>query len=144
MAYYLLLYKGIFKKGAEMKKVMFLLVFVPFILVNIYGCWFLVGGAVGAAGAYIVSKDTVQGETDKSYDELWNAALIVSRMRGTIKQEDKARGYLELEADSSQVWIRLIRLTRATTRLKIKARKYNLPNINLAQDIFVKIMEQAR
>lgn len=127
-----------------MKKLIFLLLFVPFVLTNIYGCWFLVGGAVGAAGVYAISKDTVQGETDKSYDSLWDAALTVSRYRGVIKQEDYSRGYIQLEADASRVYIRLIRLTQATMRLRVSARKHRLPNINLAQDIFVKIMEEAR
>lgn len=126
-----------------MKKLIFLLIFVPFVLTNIYGCWFLVGGAVGAAGAYIVSKDTVQGHTDKSYDSLWDAALTVSRYRGVIKQEDYSRGYIQLESDANRIYIRLIRLTQATTTLRVKARKHRLPNLSLAQDIFVKIIEEA-
>lgn len=141
-----LFYRIIFKKGTAMKKKIFYLCLIPLISVNILGCLgaFVIGGAAGALGAYYVSKDTLQGETDKPYDHLWNAALMVSRIRGNIKQEDNTRGYIELEADSSRVWIRLIRLTRSTTRLRISARKYHLPNIELAQDIFVKIIEQAR
>jgi hypothetical protein len=127
-----------------MKKIIFFLLIVPLVLMNLYGCWFIVGGAVGAAGAYVVSKDTVQGDTDKPYDSLWNAALTVSKFRGTIKQEDYPGGYIELEADSTRVYIRLIRLTQATTRFKVKARKYHLPNLSLAQDLFVKIMQQAQ
>lgn len=127
-----------------MKKIIFFLFFVPFILVNIYGCWFLVGGAVGAAGAYVVGKDTVQADTDSSYDKLWDSALSVGKIRGSIKHQDYAKGYLELEADSSQVWIRLVRLTRATTRLRVQSRKHHLPNLSLAQDILIKIIEQAK
>lgn len=128
-----------------MKKTIFFSLLVPFILVNILGCVpLIIGGAAGALGAYVISKDTIQGETDKPYDSLWNAAVNVSRIRGTIKQEDSRRGYIELEAGSSKVQIRLIRLTRATTRLRISSRKYHLPDLNLAQDIFVKIMEEAK
>jgi hypothetical protein len=68
---------------------------------------------------------------------------MVSKFRGIIKQEDYTQGYIELEASSSRVWIRLIRLTQATTRLRISARKFRLPNFSLAQDLFVRIMEQA-
>jgi hypothetical protein len=143
-AYRHLFYKGIFKKGAEMIKTVIFLLFVPFILLNISGCWFIVGGAAGAAGAYVASKDTMQGETDKPYDSLWNASQTVARIRGSIKTEDYRKGSIELEADSSQVWIRLIRLTRSNTRLRISARKHHLPNLTLAQDIFTKIMEEAK
>lgn len=126
-----------------MKKLILFL--IPFILVSISGCApLIIGGAVGALGGYVVSKDTIQGETDKSYGNLWQAAVTVSNIRGEIKYENKIKGYIELEAESSKVYIRLIRLTGSTTRLRVSARKYHLPNMNLAQDIFVKITEQAK
>jgi len=122
-----------------------ILFFLPFILFNVLGCVpLLVGGAAGALGAYAISKDTIQGETDKDYNALWDTARTVAKIRGAIKAEDKSKGYLEIEVDSSQVIVRLIRLTKATTRLRVSARnKMKLPNIGLAQDIFVKILEQA-
>ncbi len=127
-----------------MKEKIFLCFFISLFLLNSAGCIFILGGAAGALGAYGVSRDTVQGETDKPYDSLWSAALTVGRIRGTIKAEDNLKGYIELQADSSRVWIRLIRLTQATTRLRISARKYHFPNLDLAQDFYVKIIEQAR
>ena len=127
-----------------MRKSIFSLCLAAFIISNLYGCWFLVGGAVGAAGAYVVSKDTVQGATDKPYDRLWSAAISIGRARGTITEEDRQRGYIDLEADSSRVKIRLVRLTSNTTRLKISARKYHLPNLDLAQDLYVRILEEAK
>ena len=127
-----------------MKKLMFFLM-LPVIILNICGCWFIVGGAVGVAGAYAISKDTIQGQSDKPYESLWNAAVTVSKIRGTIKQEDATSGYIELEANSNRVKISLIRLTHATTTLRISARnKLHFPNMGLAQDMFVKIMEEAR
>lgn len=118
---------------------------IPFILINLYGCWFVVGGAVGAAGAYVMGKDSIQTETDRAYDLLWNTALKVSRIRGTITKEDNLRGLIELETENSRVWIRLIRLTRSTTRLRVSARtKMRLPNLSLAQTIFSKILEEAK
>jgi hypothetical protein len=140
-----LFYKSIFKKGDQMKKWMLLLL-LPFMLLNISGCfWFIVGGAAGAAGAVAISKDTMQGDTDKPYESLWNAAVGVSRIRGTIKQEDSISGYIELQADSNLVKIKLIKLTQATTRLRVSARnKLHFPNLGLAQDVYGKIMEEAR
>lgn len=128
-----------------MKKLMAFLV-VTFILLNISGCfWFIVGGAAGAAGAVAISKDTMQGDTDKPYESLWNAAINVSRIRGTIKQEDGMRGYIEVQADSGLVKIRMVRLTHSTTRLRVQARnKLHFPNLALAQEMFAKIMEEAR
>src|SRR3989338_1488893 len=84
----ILFYQGLFQKGTKMKKTTALCLLIIFLLLNILGCAPLIVGsaAVGALGTYAVSKDTVQGETDKSYDSLWNAALTVSRIRGSIKQ----------------------------------------------------------
>lgn len=128
-----------------MRKKMALYFLFPFILLSILGCApLIIGSTMGALGAYAISKDTIQGDTDKPYDSLWDAALTVSRIRGNIKQEDRQRGYIELEAGSSRVGIRLIRLTRATTRLRISARKYHLPDLGLAQEMFAKITEETR
>jgi hypothetical protein len=99
---------------------------------------------VGGLGGYAISRDTIQGETDKSYDSLWRAAVTVGGIRGEIVQKDVSRGFLEVREGASRVKILLVRLTRATTRVKISARKYHLPDLDRAQDVFVKIMEQAR
>jgi hypothetical protein len=128
-----------------MKKAAINLFLIPFLFISLSGCLpLIIGGAVGAVGGYAISRDTVRTETDKPYDRLWNAALSVSRIRGTLTQEDISRGYIELEAESSRVYIRLIRLSSVTTRLRVSARKYHFPNLGLAQDIFVKIMEEAK
>jgi len=135
-------------KGAKMKTLAVFLLAV-FLLLNISGCAPLVIGAVavGGVGAYAaVSKDTIQGDTDKPYDLLWNAVLTVSRVRGEVKLEDAARAYLELQAAGSYAQIHLIRMTQTVTRVRITARKMHryLPDMKLAQDLFTKIMEEAK
>ena len=113
----------------------------PFILASVVGCApLIIGVAAGGLGAYTVSKDTVQADSDKDYAALWESALSVAKARGIIQQENVNTGYIELSADASKVWIRLMRLTQATTRIKISARRYHLPNMELAQDFFVKII----
>ena len=104
----------------------------------------LVGVAAGGVGMYAASNDAIQGETDIAYDAIWAAAVSVSKIRGTVSKEDPAGGVIELDADSSKVWINVIHVTRATTRLRVASRKYKMPNVTLAQDIFMKIMEQAK
>ncbi|MDD5409164.1 MAG: DUF3568 family protein [Candidatus Omnitrophica bacterium] len=115
------------------------------VLPVICGCApLIIGAAAGGLGAYAVSKDTVQGDSDLNFDLLWESALNIARQRGIIQQENIASGYIELTADSSKVWIRLIRLTQATTRIRVSARKFHFPNMDLAQDFFVKIISGAR
>jgi len=104
----------------------------------------IVGGAVGALGGYAVSKDTIQGDSDKSYGSLWDSAVSVAKIRGKITQTNETGDSVEFETDSGHVWVRLIRVTRATTRVRVSARRYHLPNLGLAEEVFVKIMEGAR
>jgi hypothetical protein len=129
-----------------MKKIAGLYLMLPLLLLYISGCVpLIIGGAVGAVGGYAISKDTIQGDTDKPYDSLWNSALIVCKNRGIVREEDSLRGYIQADIENSRVVIRLIRLTQESNRIKIQARnKYRFPNLNLAQDLFVKIIEQAR
>jgi len=127
-----------------MKKYIYIIL-APFILLSASACApLIIGAAAGGLGAYAISRDTVQGDSDKSYEALWESAVNVAATRGMIQQENSATGYIELSADSSKVWIRLIRLTQATTRVKISARRFHFPNIGLAQDIFVKIITGAK
>jgi hypothetical protein len=117
-----------------------------FILPAACGCIpLIIGAAAGGLGAYAVSRDTIQGDSDINFDLLWDSAMNVARQRGTIQKDDISIGSIEFTAaDSSKVWIRLTRLTRATTRIRISARKHHFPNMELAQDIFVKIVTGAR
>ena len=128
-----------------MKKTIIFCTAAFFMLMSITGCIPLViGGAVGVVGGYAASKDTIQGDTDRPYDSLWYAADGLSRARGIVRQEDSVRGYIEVYEGKNRVWISLARLTTSSTRVKVSSRnKYHLPNLNLAQDYFVRILEQA-
>jgi len=109
------------------------------------GCLALIiGGAAGALGAYAVSKDTIQAETDIPFDRLVESARTICAARGLVLQEDTLGGYIHATIESSKVYVRLNRLTKSTVRVSVSARKNLLPNIELAQDVFVKIMENAR
>ena len=127
-----------------MKRTTLFLLCAPFFLLTLSGCWFIIGGAVGAAGVYGASKDTVEGATDKSYESLWESALAICKVRGAIMVEDELRGEFEAKIDSSRVWVSLMRITQATTKLKVSARKFRFPNLSLAQDLYTKIIEQAQ
>lgn len=119
--------------------------FAAALLLSVSGCVpLIIGGAAGALGAYAISKDTIQGDTDKAYGRLWNSAVTVARSRGTIKEEDNIRGYLQFQDGTTIVTVKLVQLTRSSVRLKVTGRKHHLPDINLAQEVFVKITEGAQ
>lgn len=113
---------------------------------GISGCApLIVGAALGAAGVHVISKDSVGVDTDKGYDNIWNAAMDVASSKGIVKRQDMDRGYIEVTLNTAtRAWIRLSPVTRSTTRLKVSARKHHLPNFELAQEILVKILDQSK
>jgi hypothetical protein len=108
------------------------------------GCWplFLVGA--GGAGVYATSKDIIQGDTDVSFESVWDAAMTVSKVRGAIKKQDFDKGSIEVLEGKARVWITIEKLTQATTHLRVASRKYKMPNLELAQIYYTKIIDQAK
>lgn len=110
------------------------------------GCIFLVGGALGAAGGYIISGDTIEGTVDKKYEAIWDASIKVSNILGNIKFKDQQKGYIESEAGRTKVNINIEKVTEETTVIRIKARRYYklAPDRALAQKMYIKIMQEAK
>jgi len=104
------------------------------------GCVLFLIGA-GAAGAYAVSEDEIEGISDASYDKVWNALRAVIRERGAIMAENKERGSLKALIENSEVDARLNQVTPKSVRLRIRARrpKGMFPNIKLAQDLYTQV-----
>jgi hypothetical protein len=135
---------NILKKGAAMRKSVASILIIPLLAIGLCGCVPVFLMAVGGVGVYAVSKDTIKGDTDTPYEALWDAALKVARIRGTVLQQDFNRGYIEVEAKPSKIWIQFVRVTSAATQIRVSARKYKLPNIDLAQEVFIKIIGEAK
>ena len=129
-----------------MKKNIAIILLAGFFSFNIYGCIpVIVGGTVGAAGAYAASRDTIEGDTDKPYALLWREAMSMAQSCGTIKQEDAVRGYIDVDTAGGHLWIRIARLTHSSNRLRVSARNtYHLPDISEAQRVYTRIIEGAR
>ena len=129
-----------------MKKTLVAAVLIPVLTMAASGCAPLLLMTVGGVGVYAVSKDTIQGDTDTPYESLWDAALKVARIRGTILEEDFNRGYIHVDANPNIIKIQFQRLTAASTKIRVSCRKYKkvFPNIELAEQVFIKILEEAK
>lgn len=127
-----------------MKRIIFPLALIVFLLTNACGCVFLAASGAGALGGYAVSRDTIKGNSDRPYKVIWASALRVARIKGRITKENKDKGEVEFEVRPSRVWVKLTKLTAAATEIKVSARKYSFPNLGLAEEVFVKIMEDMK
>jgi hypothetical protein len=126
-----------------MKKLLVITALFSCVMVS-SGCWPLFFIGAGGVGMYAASKDTIQGETDVPYESLWDAAMTVSKARGTIQKQEFDKGAILAMEGNTTVWITLERLTQSTTRLKVASRKYKMPNLDTAQVVYTKILDQAK
>jgi hypothetical protein len=135
--------KSFLEEADKMKKIILGCLLIVFCL-SVCGCLFIFGGAVGAAGVYAVSKDAVQIDSEKPYEAAWDSAMTVSRIRGVIKEEDSSGGIIKAKIGSSFVWIYITRLSTQTCRIKVAARKHHFPDMAMAQEVLLKIIEEMK
>ncbi len=120
----------------------FYCVFIIIFGVYLSGCTaLLIGGAVGALGGYAISRDTIAGETDKDSDSLWMSAKDVLAMMGAHDIEDSAVGIIRARIEKTRVTITVEQLTLATSRVKVKCRRYIFPNLGLSEKLYIRIIE---
>ena len=113
---------------------------VGFCLCVLSGCVYLVIGGVGALGGYVVSPDTVEGITDADETAVWDAALEVLSVMGIIEEQNETGGMIIAKIQKTRVTVTIQTINPTTTKLTIKARRAFIPKIQIAQDVFVKIM----
>ena len=108
------------------------------------GCIPVIAGGLGALGGYSISPDTVEGDSELDYDTLWDSAVEIVGIMGLIRTKDYKLGNIKASISGAAVTIDLAQISSSEVRMRIKARKNMLPNIKIAQDIFVKIKNHAR
>lgn len=106
------------------------------------GCIYLVVGGIGAVGGYIASPDTVEGVTEHEADLVWDTAVEIVSIMGLIEDQNEESGIIFANMSAAKVTVKIISLSPNVTRVSVKARKAYLPNISLAQDVYVKIMDR--
>jgi hypothetical protein len=109
---------------------------------SVSGCVYLVVGTVGALGGYVISSDTIEGVTNNTKEEVWDAAKDIISIMGLIEEEQKSSGVMIAKVNNAKVTITIVPLSSSAVKLSVKARKSFLPKISIAQDVFVKVMSQ--
>jgi hypothetical protein len=85
----------------------------------------------------------MQGEADVPVEEVWKSALAVAKEMGQIRVQEQSKGSLAFTIRTNNVNIKVNEVTLKTTTLRVSCRnKYLMPNITLAQKVFVRIMQK--
>lgn len=104
------------------------------------GCVYLAVGAIGVVGGYVVSPDTVEGTTAHTTEECWDAAKQIAGIMGQIAQESPNGSQLDATINGSKVIVIVSAVNVSTTKISVKARKAFMPKIDVAQDVYAKII----
>ena len=104
------------------------------------GCVYLIVGSIGALGGYVVSPDTVEGTTNHTFAQVWDAASDIIPIMGRPLQESQKEGRMKAIINNSKVTVTIMQYTPDMVKLSVKARKSFFPNITTAQDVYIKIM----
>lgn len=105
------------------------------------GCVVLIAGGLGAVGGYAVSPDTVEGMVDRDHIEVWDAAVEVIGIMGTIVEKNNNAGYILAKVHGAKVEVNVLQFSSRNVQLRVKARKMFFPKISVAQEVFVKIVK---
>lgn len=88
----------------------------------------------------MISPDTVEGYVGRDAVDVWQAAVEIVSIMGTIQEENQESGLLRARIVNTEVTILIYEMRPLTTRMIVKARKYHLPRIKTAQDVYTKII----
>jgi hypothetical protein len=126
----------------SLRKAIFPLLFLPFLGVATSGCiplW-VGAGVAGVVGGYAVSPDTVQGQVSRSLNETWDASKEIVGIMGQIVEENQQGNQLVGMISGTRVTVSFSAINVSTTKLSVKARKSFVPKIDVAQDVYAKIV----
>ena len=110
---------------------------------SVSSCVYLIIGGVGALGGYVASPDTFEGMLmDKEQSAVWQAASDVISIMGIISEKSEPGGIIVAKIQNAKVTVTIFQMSKSTVRLTVKARKAFFPRIKLAQEVYVKIVNE--
>ena len=106
------------------------------------GCGVVVIAGLGALGGYVISPDSVEGIVGYSESEIFASAGDILSIMGTVSERSKGMGHIEANLSGVRVTVDVIPQSKSSTKLKVKARKWILPKLNVAQDVYMKTVRR--
>ncbi|MBP7216595.1 MAG: hypothetical protein KBA46_04850, partial [Candidatus Omnitrophica bacterium] len=113
---------------------------------SVYGVSILTGvAALPVAAAFtLAGKDYAQAEYDVSWDKAYVVGLSALQAAGSIKKEDKAAGVISAEVKGTQVTLKLKKVSERSTQITISARKFLLPQPEVAAGVMYRISDNLK
>lgn len=112
----------------------------------IYGVSALVGVAIlpVAAVATLVGKDYAEESFNRSYGDVYRTALRVAKRLGSIKSEDMALGVISATIHDADVTITINKSKPRPIQVTVSARKFMVPQQEIAGGILYQITQELK
>ena len=107
------------------------------------GCVSFLVGAAGIVTGYVAFKDTVAGNLDGTFDEVWQGIITVMESRTEIIEENSMGGIVKAKYGNNDIIVKVITFTDNAYKIKVTCRKmYKMAsNLELAQDLFTRMIK---
>ena len=86
------------------------------------------------------AQETFNVTTQRAYD----AGLQAIKMAGKVKRENRDSGVINAEVNGARVTLRLKKLSEKSTQVTISARKFGLPQAEIASGVMYRLSEQLK
>ncbi len=106
---------------------------------TVLGVAFLPAGVAGI----LTAKDNSQFDFNVSFDKAYNVSPDILKQMGTVKSEDKSAGLIKGKIDKNDITIKIERKERVT-QVTVSARKFMLPQAQVAGGVMYKISEKLK
>lgn len=111
----------------------------------IYGVASVLGVAFLPAGiaATFAGNDTQEGVYNVAIDRVFSVALETAKQMGKVSQENKAQGIIKAEVNGASTTIKVMKADKGT-KVSISARKYLIPQPQVAGGVLYQISEKLK
>ncbi len=113
---------------------------------KMYGVSMLTGvAALPVLAAFtFAGKDYAQETFNVTMERAYDAGLQAIKMAGKVMKENKGSGVISAEVNGARVTLKLKKLSEKSTQVTISARKFGLPQAEIASGVMYRLSEQLK
>jgi uncharacterized protein involved in outer membrane biogenesis len=113
---------------------------------QIYAATLIAGVAVLPVAAVftLAGKDYAEHDFNAHWQKAYEAGLKALQNSGSVKKEDSVAGVINAEVSGSQATLKLKNISEGKTRITVSARKFMLPQPEIAAGVMYKITEELK
>ncbi|MDP2946275.1 MAG: hypothetical protein Q8N61_02375 [bacterium] len=113
---------------------------------KVYGVSMLTGvAALPVMAAFtFAGKDYAQETFNVTTQRAYDAGLQAIKMAGKVKRENRDSGVINAEVNGARVTLKLKKLSEKSTQVTISARKFGLPQAEIASGVMYRLSEQLK